>query len=209
VIIDSLKEGLRGGELEGRCSLISALLLSVSVYASKMSVEVSILAVVISALVTKGKSIRLITAFIPFYLLFGISALFVGITAFQTLLAFLAVISSGAIIFSSNPSEIAGALLYFKFPRKLVSLLSLALSILPVIASDFENARFLHGRAYYKLLKAFVSASVLRGLSLSESLYSKNFSYVPIGKSRRPQKKDYALVLTSTALFILALSNIP
>ncbi|AAB90087.1 MULTISPECIES: hypothetical protein [Archaeoglobus] len=206
MIIESLKEGLRGGDREGRCAVIAASLLSISVYVSGMAFEVAIAAIAISLIATKGRSLKLLRAFLPFYLLFAITALFSGISALKTLLAFLAIISSGSIVFSSQPSEVSGALLFFRFPEKFVSLLQIALSMLPVVVSDFENVKSLYGRSYYRLLKAFVSTAILRAVSFSESLYSKNFSYKAVKKMRRPEKADYLLLLASTAVFVYAIS---
>ena len=206
MIIESLKEGLRGGDREGRCAVIAASLLSISVYVSGMAFEVAIAAIAISLIATKGRSLKLLRAFLPFYLLFAITALFSGISALKTLLAFLAIISSGSIVFSSQPSEVSGALLFFRFPEKFVSLLQIALSMLPVVVSDFENVKSLYGRSYYRLLKAFVSTALLRAVSFSESLYSKNFSYKAVKKMRRPEKADYLLLLASTAVFVYAIS---
>lgn len=206
MIIESLKEGLRGGDREGRCAVIAASLLSISVYVSGMAFEVAIAAIAISLIATKGRSLKLLRAFLPFYLLFAITALISGISALKSLLAFLAIISSGSIVFSSQPSEVSGALLFFRFPEKFVSLLQIALSMLPVVVSDFENVKSLYGRSYYRLLKAFVSTAILRAVSFSESLYSKNFSYKAVKKMRRPEKADYLLLLASTAVFVYAIS---
>jgi len=206
MIIESLKEGLRGGKREGRCALLSASFLSVSIYVSGMAFEVSLAAILIPLLVTKGRSLKLLKAFLPFYILFAVTAFFVGITALKSLLAFLAIISAGSLVFSSQPSEISGALTFFKFPKKLVSLIQIALSVLPVIVSDFENVKNLYGRSYYRLLKAFVSTAILRAVSFSESLYSKNFRYKAAGKTRKPGNADYLLLFVSILTLIYAIS---
>jgi len=208
MIIESLKEGLRGGEREGRCAVLSATLLSASVYISGMAFEVSIFAILIPLLVTKGRSIKLLKAFLPFYVLFAVTAIFTGITALKSLLAFLAVISAGSLVFSSQPSEIAGALTFFRFPEKIVSLIQIALSMLPVIVSDFENVRNLYGKSYYRLLKAFVSTSILRAVSFSESLYSKNFKYKAAVKTRKPGRTDYLLLLVSALVLTYAVLQV-
>ncbi len=206
MIVESLKEGLSGGEIEGRCALLSASLLSISVYVSGMAFEVSLIATLISLLVTKGRSLKLLKAFSPFYILFAVTAFFVGFSALKSLLAFLAIISAGSLVFSSQPTEIIGALKFFKFPEKLVSVLQIALSMLPVILSDFENVKSLYGKSYYRLLKAFVSTAILRAISSSESLYSKNFQYKAGGKTRKPEKTDYILLLVSILVLIYAIS---
>ena len=81
MIIESLKEGLRGGDREGRCAVIAASLLSISVYVSGMAFEVAIAAIAISLIATKGRSLKLLRAFLPFYLLCAITALISGISA--------------------------------------------------------------------------------------------------------------------------------
>jgi len=202
-MIADLREGVRGGDIEGRVALFSAFLLSFSVYLSKMSTEVCLAVIAISALVTRGKALKLMKAFIPFYLLFAVTALFADVL--KPFMAFLAIISAGSIVFSSNPAEISAAMLFFKFPKKLVSILQLSISILPLIASDFENARFIHGKSYLKMLKAFVSASILRAISIAESLYSKNYSYIPIFRTKNPRKLDAALIVLSLAISLYSL----
>lgn len=206
MILESLREGLRGGEREGRCAVISASLLSISVYVSGMALEVAVAAIAIALIATKGSSLKLLKAFLPFYLLFAITAVFTGMSALKSLLAFLAIISSGSIVFSSKPSEIAAALLFFRFPEKFVSLLQITLSMFPVIVSDFENVKSLYGRSYYRLLKAFVSTTILRSISFSESLYSKNFRYKAVRRMRKPGKLDYILLFLSAAVFLYAMS---
>ncbi len=210
MILDSLKEGLRGGEREGRICLISAILLSLSVYLSSMALEVSLLIIALTAAITSGRSLRILKALIPFYILFATTAIFFGFQAVKSLLAFMAVISAGTLIYSTSIGEISGALLYFKLPQRFVSIISLAISMLPLVVSDFDNIREIYASrgiaGYYRLLKAFTSTTILRAISISESLYSKSFSYRAVGDLRRPDLKDLAIFLLSAAILIYAIS---
>ncbi len=206
MIVDLLREGLRGGNREGRSCLLSAVLLSASVYASSMDWLTSSVIVLFSSIATRGRALKILTGLLPLYVLFGISILFTGIYGVKTLLAFLALMSAGSMVYSTNINEIAGALLFFRIPKKVVSVLTLAVSMLPMLLEDFQNVVEVHRDGafkHYRLLKAFVSTAILRAISLSESLYSKNFTYRAFGTIRRPDKKDIAIVAISATIFIL------
>ncbi len=210
MIVELLREGLRGGNREGRTCLLSAILLSGSVYISSMNWLTSSVIVVFSIIATRGRALKFLAGLLPFYVLFGISIVFTGIHGVKALLAFLALISAGSMVYSTNINEIAGALLFFRIPKKVVSVLTLAISMLPMLLEDFQNVRELYQGGvskYYRLLKAFVSTAILRAISLSESLYSKNFTYRAFGTIRRPDKKDVAIVTASAVIFVLC--NIP
>ncbi len=207
MILDSLKEGLAGGNREGRSCLAASVLLSVSVYLSGMDVVTSLAVVALSSLYTSFKSVKLIKAFVPFYIPVILTAPFFGVEhAVKTLLAFLAVIAAGALIFATSYTEIAGALLFFKVPKKLVSMISIAIAIMPVVVSDFNNIRFVHTgsnlSAYSRVLKAFVSTLILRSLSYSESLYSKNYQYGVMYDLRKPGAVDVAMLALSAVLVL-------
>lgn len=206
MIIDSLQEGLKGGRREGRTSLISAMILSVSVYLSSMALEVSIAAIVLAATITTGRSLKVLKAFLPFYAFFAITAIFFGFQAIKSLLAFMAVLSAGTLLYSTNSKEIAGALLFFRVPQRAVSIISLGISMLPLILNDFNNIKQIYRskgiKGYYRLLKAFTSTTVLRAISISESLYSKNFNYKAMAKTRQPDLKDFTVMLLSVLILI-------
>jgi len=94
-------------------------------------------------------------------------------------------------------------LMFFKFPKKLVSTIQLAVSIFPLLVNDLnEISEVIDARDYKKILKAFVSTSILRALSISEALFSKNFDYNPIYEIRSPERKDITLLLLSLLLFL-------
>lgn len=207
MIVELLKEGLGGGSREGRTCLISAALLSASVYVSSMNWLVSLAVISLSIAVTYGRALKLLAGLLPFYLLFGISIVFTGLYGVKTFLAFLALISAGGVVYSTSVNELAGALLFFRVPKRAVSILTIAVSMLPMLLEDFQNVRELYQGGvsrYYVLLKAFVSTAILRAINMSESLYSKNYTYRAFGKLRRPDKKDVLVVVASAAIFVLS-----
>lgn len=210
-MIKRLQAALREGDLEGRCSLISVFLLSLSIYISGFSLAICFVALMISIYFTKGRSLKTVTAFIPFYVLIMISGFFFDLRyAVKTTIAFATLLSVGTLIYSSKIEEIAGALMFFKFPKKLVSTIQLAVSIFPLLVNDLnEITEVIDARDYKKILKAFVSTSILRALSISEALFSKNFDYNPIYEIRSPERKDITLLLLSLLLFLsTVLSNL-
>ncbi len=210
-MIKRLQAALREGNLEGRCSLISVFLLSLSIYISSFSLAICFVALMISIYFTKGRSLKTVTAFIPFYVLIMISGFFFDLRyAVRTTIAFATLLSVGTLIYSSKIEEIAGALMFFKFPKKLVSTIQLAVSIFPLLVNDLnEITEVIDAKDYKKILKAFVSTSILRALSISEALFSKNFDYNPIYEIRSPERKDITLLLLSLLLFLsTVLSNL-
>ena len=198
MIVESLKEGFKEGTLEGRCVIISVLLLSLSVYASNFEIFASVSAILISAAFSRGKVLKFLVGFLPVILLLLLSSL---ISGFKVLLAFIAILFSGSLLTSSRYSEIVGALIYFKFPEKLVSYVGIALSALPVILSDLENVKLLYRRSYYPMLKAFVSAAIIRSMSVGEMLYSKCFAERTYYEVRKPKFADLLLLSLSLLLF--------
>ncbi len=189
--------------LEGRCCLISAFLFPLAVYISGFDLLVSLIVITISSIFTSGKSVRILRIFLPLYVFFAATAVFYGVEhALKSALAFTAIICSGALIYATSLSEVMGALLYFKIPERIVSVLSLAIAMFPIFAADFMNIRFVH-RSYRAMLKSLAATAVLRSTSFSESLYSKNFSYRAVYELRKPNAKDYALLTLSLTLFSL------
>ncbi len=207
MILRNISYGLQEGDLEGRCALLSALFLSISVHLSGFSPFISSAVILISSLASRGRNLRLVAGFFPFFALIILSGLFFSFEySLISALAFAAIISSGAIIFSSRVSEIAGALIYFRVPERSVSLIQLGLSIMPVLVRDLQEIMFVMDesglRKYEKVLKAFISTAVLRALSLSESLYSKNYSGRSVFQVRYAEKKDIMLLSVSFLLFL-------
>ena len=202
MIVENLKEGFKEGNLEGRCVLLSSLFLSSSIYISGFNVLISLCSIAISAAFSKGKVLRFIFGFLPVIILLFISSL---ISGFNVLIAFIGILCSGALITSSKYPEIAGALIYFRFPEKFVSYVGISLALLPTVINDLENVKFLYGRSvkeYYSMLKAFVAAVIIRSLSLGETLYSKGFTEKIYYEVRKPNAIDLALLSLSSLLFL-------
>ena len=206
-MIGRLKAALREGDLEGRCTLISIFLLSLSVYTSGFSFVVCFVAFAVSVYFTKGKSLNTVAAFAPFYVLIVISGFLFDLEyALKVTIAFAILLSVGTLVYSSKIEEIAGALIFLRFPKKFVSTIQLAVSVLPLLVNDLnEISEVVGGRGleYYKrILKAFVSTSILRSLSVAEALFSKGFDYNPIYEIRTPKREDFILLLLSLLLFL-------
>ncbi len=214
MILRNISYGLQEGGLEGRCALLSAFFLSISVHLSDMSPHVALSVMAISGLASRGRNLRLVAGFSPFFILILLSGLFFSFEySIISALAFAAIISSGAVIFSSRISEITGALIYFKVPERFVSLIQLGLSIMPVLVRDLQEIIFVIDerglRRYERILKAFISTAVLRAMSLSESLYSKNYTGRIVFQMRSPEKRDIMLLSVSSLLFLsTALSDL-
>ncbi|MBE8540500.1 hypothetical protein [Geoglobus acetivorans] len=206
MILQNLNLALSEGDLEGRTALTSSVMLSISIYLSGFSLYVSFAVIAVSALFSGARNLRLVLSFSPFIALILLSGLFFNMGyAVRSSLAFAGILSTGAIVYSSRISEVAGALLWLRIPQKYVSLIQLALASLPLLAKDLAEIFWAvddSGFAKYsKVMKAFVSTSVLRSISLSEALYSKNFAYNPVGELRKPTGKDS--VLTAVSLLLL------
>ncbi len=207
MILRNLSYGLQEGNFEGRCVLLSAIILSSSVYLSDLDPRISASVILISFFTSEGKNLRLVAGFAPFFALIILSGLFFSLEySLRSSLAFAAIVSSGAIIYSSRTSEIAGAMVYFKIPERLVSLTQLGLSIMPVLVNDLREIMFVMDergiKRYEKVLKTFISTAILRALSLSESLYSKNYREKSVFRLRSPEMKDIILISVSFLLFL-------
>ena len=214
MILNNLVKGLSGGELEGRCVLLSALMLSLSVHLSGFSPVHSAAVILASAYFSSGRSLRLITAFLPFILLVLLSGVFFSLKyAASSALAFAAVVSTGALIYSSNVSEIGGAMVFFRIPERFVAVVQVAVAVVPVLASDLmEIWSVTEGRGmrrYSKAMKAFISTAVLRALSLSEAMYSKSFNYRAVYTLRRPDARSVITLSVSVLLFLSTLLPAP
>ncbi len=207
MILRNLSYALQEGDFEGRCALISALLLSLSVHLSGFNPHVSAVVILISGFVSRGKNLRLIAAFTPFFVLIILSGLLFSFEySLMSSLAFAAIISAGVVVYASRISEVAGAMIYFKVPERFVSMIQLGLCVMPVLVNDLQEIMFVMDakglRRYENALKAFISTAILRALSLSESLYSKNYRNRCVFMLRSPEKKDITLLSVSFLLFL-------
>ncbi|OYT33780.1 hypothetical protein B6U96_14555 [Archaeoglobales archaeon ex4484_92] len=192
--------------IEGRICLISVLLLSISIYVSNFNYLISSIVIALVAILMREKVLKLLLLFVPVIFIVLISSLLVSIEhAVITTMAFTALISTGSLVYHSDKSEIAGALLYFKIPEKIVSLLSFAVAMFPILYNDFKNIKLVQ-RGYCSLVKSFISTVILRSLSFSESLYIKSFNYKAIYSSRNPGKFDIILLMLCVGIFALSVN---
>ena len=207
MILRNVSFALREGDFEGRCALISAVLLSLSIHISALNPAVSTVVIVLTGFVSKGNNFRLISGFLPFFILILLSGILFSFKySLISALAFAGIISTGSVVYSSKISEICGALIYFRVPERFVSLVYLALSIMPVLVNDLREIIFAMNergfKKYEKVLKAFVSTAILRAISLSESLYSKNYRGKAVYQIRSPGRTDIILLSVSFLLFL-------
>ncbi len=210
MILDSLLRGLREGDLEGRCSLLSAVLLSLSIHTSGFSPVYSLSAIAVSTYFSSGRNLRLILAMSPFLLLVLISGAFFSFEySLSSSLAFAGIISAGAIVYSSSVSELGGAMVFFRVPERFVVVVQMAVATLPLLANDLKNVWLVtEGRGlerYAVAMKAFISTAVLRALNMAEALYSKSFSYRAVFAIRRPDGKSLLMLGVSLLLFLSTL----
>lgn len=214
MILDNLARGLREGELEGRCAITSALLLSLTVHVSGFSPLHSLAVILLSTYFSSGRNLRLILAFSPFFVIILLSGIFFSFEyALASALAFAGIISTGAIIYSSSISEIGGAMVFFRVPERFVAVVQMAVAILPLLANDLKEAWFVTwGRGmdrYARTLRAFISTAVLRALSLSEAMYSKSFAYRAVFSLRKPDARSVSILGISALLFLSTLLPVP
>ncbi|AKG91096.1 hypothetical protein GAH_01617 [Geoglobus ahangari] len=210
MILDSLVRGFREGDLEGRCSLLSAILLSLAIHTSGFSPLYSLSAIAISTYFSSGRNLRLIVALSPFLLLVLISGAFFSFEySLSSALAFAGVISAGAVVYSSSTSEVGGAMIFLRVPERFVVVVQMAVATLPLLASDLKNVWLVtEGKGigrYARVMRALISTAVLRALNMSEALYSKSFSYRAVFTVRRPDGKSLVMLGISLLLFLSTL----
>ena len=207
MILENLRKGLRGGDLEGRTAFLSSILLSITIHFSSFDPLYSFSVIFLCSIFSRGRNLNLIIGFFPFIMAIIFSGFFFSLEfSARSALAFAGIISTGAILYSSKISEISSALISLKIPERFVSIVTIAISILPLMVYDMDEISFVVEekglKRYFKMLKAFVSTSILRAISLSEALYSKNFNYKAVGCSRKPRIKDIILLKLSFLLFL-------
>lgn len=230
-------------KIEGRTAIISAMFLSTSVYLSKMNPVISLTIFFLSTIFTRGLSIKILRSLLFIGILILLSGLFFDPKyALKAFFAFIAIVSSGSLIYSSSLNEIFGALIFFKIPEKFVAIISIPLSLLPTALNDLRNIRFVESfsididsvdssnnsvngsnsniihlsvntnkiiikriKRIYRLLKALVSVTILRSISHSEALYSKNFNYKVIYEVRSVTITDLILLFLSSSLLFFSI----
>ena len=196
-------------DVEGRTALLSALLLTASVYVSGFSVPVSIAAFLIS-LIFCPEIVRSLLTLLPMLAFFTISSCVLsGLKqALNMGFAMFAVLTSGLIVASVPVDEFSLSLSYFGLPERWAFQIGLAIRMLGVLKEDMKRcleASRLESRgffAYLKALKAFSAVVVLRSVALAESLYCKGYSGKIAGELRKPGLKDFLLLLISSSVFV-------
>jgi len=250
--------------IEGRTAIVSAMFLSTSVYLSKMNPMITLTIFFLSTVFTQGLSIKILRSLLFIGILILLSGLFFNPKyALKAFFAFIAIISSGSLIYSSSLNEIFGALIFFKIPERFVAIISIPLSLLPTALNDLRNIRFVESfsidvdsgnsgnssvsgsnsntiihprniivkmikiiinnkmninininkiikktkriKKVYSLLKALVSVTILRSISHSEALYSKNFNYKVIYDVRSVTITDLILLFSSSSLLFFSI----
>ncbi|MEM4496501.1 MAG: hypothetical protein QXM06_04305 [Archaeoglobaceae archaeon] len=185
--------------IEGRCCLLSTILLTISVYISVNPI-VSAYVILVSALATRGFSFKVLKLFLPLIMVFSISALL--LQNLNLILKFVAILSCGSLVFATQQSQIAGALKFLRIPEKFISVTMLALNFFKLITWDLENMKTLN-LPKRDLLKTLASMSVLRAIGMAESLYSKCYNYRAFYEVRKVSKRDTLLIAASILALIL------
>jgi len=198
-------------DVEGRTALLSALLLTASVYVSGFSVPVSI-AVLLISLIFCPKIVRSLLTLLPMLAFFTFSSCALsGLKqAVNMGFAMLAILTSGLMVASVSADEFSLSLCYFGLPEQWAFQIGLAIRMLGVLKEDvkrcLEASKLEHKGffAYLKALKAFSAVVVLRSVALAESLYCKGYSGKIAGELRKPGLKDFLLLLVSSIIFVLS-----
>ncbi len=190
--------------LEGRCALLAATMMSAAVYASGINTLASIYAIVVSAFATRGWSLKILRLLAPLLAL-GVIAAIISVDALRLTLGFAAFISVGAIVLRCGTSEIAGALIYFRVPERVVSVIAIALTVVELIARDARNV-FEVQNSKLAAFKALAATAFLRSVGLSEALYSKCFSFRAVYIIREPSDRDILLLAAGLAELLATLA---
>jgi len=216
------KKALEGGGMEERMAILTSAFLSLSVLIS-FTPATSIAALIPPLIAVKRRVFYSVAAASPLLIVFFLTTfLLSGLTAsksapllaaFTSILAVAALISAGTLLFTDNPSRMVAALMFFRIPFQAAFSIALAMRMLQMLMRDLENVSAIlkmseTGFAYYKkLLLAVTSVSVLRGIAVAETLYSRgfpgNFDY----SLKRPEIKEAVLLLYSLILFLYALGS--
>ncbi len=181
-------------------------MMSAAVYASGISTLASVYAIVISALATRGWSLKVLRLFAPLLAL-GVIAAIISVDALRLTLGFAAFISVGAMVLRCSTSEIAGALIYFRVPERIVSVIAIALTVVELIARDARNV-FEVQNSKLAAFKALAATAFLRSVGLSEALYSKCFSFRAVYAIREPSGRDVLLLAAGLAELLATLIEI-
>ncbi len=200
---------VRGARVEGRTTLLSAMLLTLSVYVSCFSPYISVLAILLCVL-RNVRCLKALPTFAPFLGFFALSSFFLG-GLYHSLvmsLATLAMLVSGTLIAYIPSSEFALSLSWIGFPESWAIQIALALRMFRILWKDarrcFEAAKFESRVPHFRAMKAFASVSVLRSVALAETLYCRNYSGRIPGELKKPEIPD--LLFLGLSAFVLLLS---
>ena len=188
--------------VEARCAIVAAAILSASVYAT-FSPLLSIYVIAVSALATRFWSLRILASLRYLFLPFAISAV-VSLDALRLAIAFAAMISAGALIMSCDQAELAGALLYFRIPERIVSVIFIALSTVELVARDVRNVLEVQ-TSKMAAFKALAATLFLRSAGMTEALYSKCFSFRAPALRRKPGWRDAAILASAVPPILIVL----
>lgn len=223
------RKALEGEGMEERTAILVSALLSLSVLIS-FTPAISLAAFIPPLIAVRKRVFYSVVAASPFLLLFFLATLlFSSLTAstphpsslsapqqaaIASILAVAALISAGTLLFTDNPSRMVAALMFFRIPFQAAFSIALAMRMLQMLMKDLENVSAIlrmseTGLKYYKkLLLAITSVSVLRGIAVAETLYSRgfpgNFDY-PL---RKPERREIILLLYSFLLLVYSLNSL-
>jgi|GEM_PF-1171849 energy-coupling factor transport system permease protein len=228
------RRALEGGGMEERTAILTSAFLSLSVLISFIP-AISFAALIPPLLVVKRRVFYSLAAASPLLIVFFLTTLLLsglvisdsisdsGLNstllpaplwaALTSIMAVAALISAGTLLFTDNPSRMVAALMFFRIPFQAAFSIALAMRMLQMLMRDLENVSAIlkmseTGLGYYKkLLLAITSVSVLRGIAVAETLYSRgfpgNFDY-PL---KKPEAREVILLLYSFILFLYSLNS--
>jgi len=207
-----VEKAIQEKDLDSRVSIISTILLTTSIYLSNFHVVVSILILIFITAFSKN-AIFGILASIPFLILFSISITFFG-GNLLVVLAIAALISIGSgILYGTNIEELRKALIYFKVPKKVAFILSLAFRMFYIYIKDLRNISEILALnevsriSYYKkMMKTFVSIAILRSIAIAEAIYSKDLKFdANFDMKFKMKRKDTILLIFSLSTLAISI----
>jgi hypothetical protein len=228
-LVKIARKALEGGGMEERTAILTSAFLSFSVLIS-FAPAVSIAALVPPLIVVKRRVFYSLVAASPLLIIFFFSSLLLSslsefvppstplrlpaplLAALASILAVAALISAGTLLFTDNSSRMVAALMFFRIPFQAAFSIALAMRMLQMLMRDLENVSAIlkmseTGLSYYKkLLLAITSVSVLRGIAVGETLYSRGFPGSFDYPLKKPERKEVILLLYSLGLLLYSLN---
>jgi len=222
------RKALEGEGMEERTAILTSAFLSLSVLTS-FTPAISLAALIPPLVAVRKRVFYSLAAASPLLLLFFLATLlFSSLTAstppsplpsplraaFASILAVAALVSAGTLLFTDNPSRMVAALMFFRIPFQAAFSIALAMRMLQMLMKDLENVSAIlkmseTGLSYYKkLLLAITSVSVLRGIAVAETLYSRGFPGSFDYPLRRPERREIIMLLYSFLLLVYSLNSL-